>query len=252
MAGWPQARNWFDRGGADYARFRPQYPPQLLSYLAGLPIKRQIAVDLGCGSGQLTVGLARHFDTVLGFDPSASQLVHAQAQDDVHYACAQAEQLPLAAGCANLLVAAQAAHWFDLPRFYGEVRRVAASGAGLALVSYGVPQLPVELSACFRHFYMDQIRSYWPMQRQLIDDGYRALPFPFAERQAPALQIRHWWRASDFVGYVSTWSAVRRLSETGQVAMFSRFAQEITRLWGDAEKLRPVVWPINMRAGIVS
>lgn len=252
MAGQPQARNWFDRGGANYAQFRPQYPPQLLTYLSGLCARRQLAVDLGCGSGQLTAGLARHFDAVLGLDPSASQLAHARARSGVHYACARAEQLPLVAGCADLLVAAQAAHWFDLPRFYDEVRRVAAPAAVLALVSYGVLQLPVELSACFRHFYVDLIRPYWPAQRQLVDDGYRALPFPFAELQPPELQIRHWWRAADFVGYVSTWSAVRRLSEVGQVGVFSRFAQEITQLWGDAEKLRPVTWPIHMRVGTVS
>lgn len=247
----PGPRNWFDRGGANYAQFRPHYPPQLAAYLATLPAARRLAVDVGCGNGQLTAALARPFDAVIGLDPSSNQLAHAQAGNNVCYACAAAEQLPLVAGSADLLVAAQAAHWFDLPRFYEQVRRVAADGAALALVSYGVLQLPVDLAPCFRHFYDDQIRAHWPPQRQHVDDGYRRLPFPFEEVQAPELQIRHWWRAAEFVGYVSTWSAVRRLAEAGQAAVFHRFAQEITALWGDAEKLRPVTWPLNVRAGRV-
>lgn len=252
MASQPQVRNWFDRGGADYAQFRPQYPPQLADWLAQLPAARHLAVDVGCGSGQLTAALARQFDTVIGLDPSSSQLAHARTAANLHYACATAERLPLASAGADLLVAAQAAHWFDLPRFYAQVRQVAANGAAVALVSYGVLKLPLDLMPCFRHFYDDQIRAHWPPQRQWVDDGYRQLPFPFAEQQAPQMQIQHGWRAADFVGYVSTWSAVRRLVEAGQGALFSRFAQDISALWGDAEKLRPVTWPIHLRVGRVS
>lgn len=243
------ARNWFERGGADYAQFRPLYPPQLTAFLCGLAPTRRLALDVGCGNGQLTVALAQCFDAVLGLDPSASQLAHARTHERVHYAAARAEQLPLQAGTADLVVAAQAAHWFDLTRFYAEARRVARPGATLALVSYGVLQLPVDLAPCFRHFYAEQIHAHWPAPRRLVEAGYRDLPFPFAELGAPELQIRHWWRADEFVGYVSTWSAVRRLAEAGQATLFSRFAQEISALWGHPERLRPVTWPISLRVG---
>ena len=48
------ARNWFEQGGRAYARFRPDYPPQLSAFLASVAPTRQLAVDVGCGNGQLT------------------------------------------------------------------------------------------------------------------------------------------------------------------------------------------------------
>jgi predicted TPR repeat methyltransferase len=48
------AKNWFDDGGQAYARFRPEYPPVLASYLASLVPGHFLAVDVGCGTGQLT------------------------------------------------------------------------------------------------------------------------------------------------------------------------------------------------------
>lgn len=245
-------RNWFAHGGASYARFRPHYPPALIAWLAALPAARRLAVDVGCGNGQLTAALAGKFDLVVGVDPSPGQLAQARFGAGLRYACATAEQLPLAAASADLVVVAQAAHWFDLPRFYAEVRRVARSGASLALVSYGVLRLPNDLMPCFGHFYDELIRPWWPPQRQLVDDGYRGLPFPFRELQAPRMQITQHWRAQDFVGYVATWSAVRRLHEAGQARVLTRFAEEIAALWGDGRVLRPVSWPLNLRVGALS
>lgn len=35
---------------------------------------RSLCIDLGCGSGQATVSLAKHFQNVIGFEPSQGQL----------------------------------------------------------------------------------------------------------------------------------------------------------------------------------
>ena len=53
------SRNWFEQGGEAYARFRPHYPEELTDYLAGTVTDRSLAVDVGCGTGQLTRQLAR-------------------------------------------------------------------------------------------------------------------------------------------------------------------------------------------------
>lgn len=62
-------RNWFDQGGHAYARFRPEYPHELARFLASVSPNTVLAVDVGCGNGQLTGQLATHFDKVLGLDP---------------------------------------------------------------------------------------------------------------------------------------------------------------------------------------
>ncbi|WP_341646012.1 class I SAM-dependent methyltransferase [Thauera sp. SDU_THAU2] len=254
MAGVPMdsgrhSRNWFAQGGEAYARFRPTYPPELACFLAGLVPGRQLAVDVGCGSGQLTGLLGEHFGKVLGLDPSAAQLAHAAPHPRVEYVCAPAERLPVADGSASLITVAQAAHWFDLPRFYAEVRRIAAPGAVLALISYGVPCLDEELNARFGRFYADEIGPFWPAERKLVDGGYADLPFPFDEQAAPAMEIRAAWTLEELLGYLSTWSAVRKAREAGHEKLLGTFAADLAALWGDPARRRDIRWPINMRLG---
>ena len=61
----------FTAGGERYAQFRPHYPAALAKALAALAPAKRIAVDIGCGSGQLTTLLAPHFERVIGVDPSS-------------------------------------------------------------------------------------------------------------------------------------------------------------------------------------
>src|SRR5690349_23668746 len=85
--------NWFQAGGQNYARFRPEYPPALAAFLAQAAPDTRLAVDVGCGSGQLTAQLGAHFDAVLGLDPSVDQIAHAPVSERVRYAQAAAEHL---------------------------------------------------------------------------------------------------------------------------------------------------------------
>jgi len=245
------SRNWFDGGGQAYARFRPVYPPALAAYLAAVAPDRRLAVDAGCGNGQLTGLLADAFDAVVGVDPSADQLANAAPHPRIRYACAPAERLPVADGSASLVSAAQAAHWFDLPAFYGEVRRIGVPGAVVALVSYGVPVLPAPLDARFQAFYADEIGPFWPPERKLVDSGYATIDFPFEPLAPPPLDIRLDWNLDEFLGYVGTWSAVRAAREAGHGALLARFGQDLARDWGDPAARRTVRWPINMRVGRV-
>ena len=244
-----QAKNWFDQGGQAYAQFRPEYPPELAAYLASVAPDRLLAVDVGCGSGQLTRQLAAHFNAVAGFDPSAEQIAHATPRANLSYGCARAEALPLPGHAASLIAAAQAAHWFDLPRFYAEVRRVARPNAILALISYGVLRLEGEPGARFEQFYWHEIGPYWPAERKLVDSGYSTLDFPFAALQGPSIAIQLEWNLDEFLGYVSTWSAVRSARQAGREDLLQRFAADLAERWGAAATRRPVSWPINMRIG---
>ncbi|HTN30112.1 MAG TPA: class I SAM-dependent methyltransferase [Pseudomonas sp.] len=245
------SKNWFDQGGQAYARFRPEYPPELAAFLASISPNAHLAVDVGCGNGQLTRQLAEHFIAVTGIDPSAEQIVHAFSKKNLTYRCAPAESLPLPDRCASLVTAAQAVHWFDLPAFYAEVRRIAAPEAAVALISYGVLHLGGELGERFDHFYEKEIGLYWPPERRLVDSGYATLDFPFGAFELPDLQIRLDWDLEQFLGYLSTWSAVRRAREEGQEHILQRFADDLAELWGATEEKRKVCWPINGRVGRV-
>ena len=244
-----ELKNWFDQGGQAYARFRPEYPPELAACLASLAPDTALAVDVGCGNGQLTRHLAAHFSAVAGFDPSGDQIAHAAPQENIDYGCAPAEDLPLPSHSASLITAAQAAHWFDLPRFYTEARRVAAPNAILALISYGVLRLNGKLDARFERFYWHEIGPYWPAERKLEDSGYSTLDFPFTELQGPSIAIHLEWRLEEFLGYISTWSAVRSARAAGREDLLHRFAADIAAPWGDPTTRHSITWPINMRIG---
>ncbi|WP_245662651.1 class I SAM-dependent methyltransferase [Nocardia vermiculata] len=245
------ASNWFDRGGRAYARFRPEYPPHLSTFLASSAPTTDLAVDVGCGNGQLTTQLAPHFGTTLGIDPSADQIANTQHHERVRYLQAPAENLPVPDHSASLITAAQAAHWFDRPAFYSEVRRIAVPGAVIALISYGVMRPEPLLAQRFDHFYHTEIGPYWPPERALVDTGYAEIDFPFEEFPAPPMQIEKTWTLNEMLGYVSTWSAVRRAEQAGDTAALHAFATDMTELWGDPTSLRQVSWPVVMRLGTV-
>lgn len=116
-----------------YARYRPDYPAELFAYLATLTPRREVALDCATGSGQAAVGLADYFSLVVASDGSVSQLQSAQQHPHVAYVGNLAEQPALRDGTVDLIVAAQAAHWFDHQRFYPEAKRVLKKGGAVAL-----------------------------------------------------------------------------------------------------------------------
>ncbi|WP_020418225.1 class I SAM-dependent methyltransferase [Amycolatopsis sp. ATCC 39116] len=62
---------------SDYARFRRGYPAEVFDLLAAeFPLGR--VLDLGCGTGQLTVPMAARAGAVIGMDPSPDMLAHAR------------------------------------------------------------------------------------------------------------------------------------------------------------------------------
>jgi SAM-dependent methyltransferase len=85
-------RNWFEQDGRAYARFRPEYPQRLASFLAAAAPDHRLAVDVGCGNGQLTQLLAPYFDKVVGIDPSADQIANAIPNERIDYRCAPARR----------------------------------------------------------------------------------------------------------------------------------------------------------------
>src|SRR3954467_12858605 len=115
-------RDHFSGVAGQYAASRPDYPRDLVERLAALPSKPDRAWDAGCGSGQMSTLLGDVFTEVIATDASEKQLAAARPHPHVTYRCAPAEASGLPAGSIDLCVAAQAVHWFDLDRYYAEVR----------------------------------------------------------------------------------------------------------------------------------
>jgi SAM-dependent methyltransferase len=240
--------NPFEAGGANYAANRPTYPAALAETLAGLVDRHDRAVDVGCGSGQLSVLLAEYFDQVTALDPSESQLSGAMAHPRVRYQAAPAEALPVPDGAASLITAAQAAHWFDRTKFYAEVQRIAAPGAVLALITYNNPQLDAEALAPIMALY-DALGPWWRPERHDVEAGYATFDFPFEEITVHAGMIERDWHFAAMRAYLETWSALRLAREAGENAFVEDHLARAEAAWGD--EVRRVTWPITVRAGRV-
>jgi SAM-dependent methyltransferase len=242
-------KDHFSGHAGSYARHRPTYPPALYAWLAELAPARDAAWDCGTGSGQAAVALAAHFATVTATDPSAEQVAHAAPHPRVRYAVAPAEASGLADASADLVTVAQALHWFDLPAFYAEARRVLGPGGVLAAWSYDLMHVAPEVDVVVRRLYLDVVGPYWPPERALVEDGYRGIPFPFAEVEPPPLEMSAAWALDDLVGYMGTWSATQRFRAATGADPVAEHLPELRAAWGDPAAVRGVRWPLGIRVG---
>lgn len=239
------------RAGA-YARFRPRYPPALFDLVAGLPAQRRLALDAGTGSGQAATALAERFERVVGIDGSAAQLAEAAPHERVEYRLARAEATGLSDRSTDLVTVAQAAHWFDLERFFGEVRRIAAPGGAIALWSYDDPVVVGDpaTDAVLQRFTRVAMGPWWPPQRRHVGAGYARLPFPFDEVRVEPMTMAQDWTREHLAGYARSWSAVSAYAAARGEDPVLRFEEELAGVWPSATTRR-VEWPLHVRAGRV-
>jgi SAM-dependent methyltransferase len=234
----------------DYARSRPSYPRELYAWLAAVSPRRDMAWDCGCGSGQATVGLIDFFKHVIATDVSAAQLSHAPAAPRVVWQVATAEDSGLPDQSVDVVLIAQSLHWFDLERFWPEVRRVVRPGGIVTAWSYAFQQTgdPV-LDGVLRQFTSTTLAPYWPPERQHVDDGYSTLSFPFPRLEPPAAAMTAWWDVGRQLGYLRSWSATRRAREVMGVDPVGLIEEQLRTAWGSGE--REVQWPLTILAGVV-
>lgn len=142
-----------------YAASRPHYPQYLYELVfnyhqngslpngrqvSKLPGRRDLAVDLGCGTGQATASL-KPFKRVIGVDPSESMIEGAKSYLQGHedqgtkfeLVQSSAEDLSfLQNNSVDLVVGAQAAHWFDWAKIWPEIGRTLRPGGSVAFWVY--------------------------------------------------------------------------------------------------------------------
>jgi len=242
-------KDHFSGHASAYARYRPDYPSELFDYLATLTPQRRCALDCATGSGQAAIGLARHFERVIASDASVAQLQNAQKHPRVAYIGNLAEQPAVADRSIDLVVAAQAAHWFDHQRFYAEVRRALRPAGALAIWTYGLACIDPAVDAIVRQFYSEVVADYWPPERSHVESAYRTLPFPLPEIAAPPFQLTLQWDLDTFMGYLGTWSAVQRYTKATAVNPLPALRAQIAPHWNSETTPRSVTWPLHLRVG---
>jgi ubiquinone/menaquinone biosynthesis C-methylase UbiE len=135
-----------------YARYRRGYPGQIVAAVVdrlGLGADEAV-IDLGCGTGLLTVALAPRVRLVVGVDPEADMLAAARRStaattgSNVVWVLGSDADLPALAGLRGdggwgAVTVGQALHFMDRPVLFGRALRVLRPGGGLVIISNGIP-----------------------------------------------------------------------------------------------------------------
>jgi len=114
----------------NYIRYRPGYPPQVLEALGaecGLT-SNSVVADIACGTGIFTKMLLENGNAVFGVEPNremreaAERLLASYPKFTSIAGTAESSNLP--DHSVDFATAAQAAHWFDLPKARKEFIRI--------------------------------------------------------------------------------------------------------------------------------
>uniref|UniRef100_A0A3B1JGU9 Zgc:162780 n=1 Tax=Astyanax mexicanus TaxID=7994 RepID=A0A3B1JGU9_ASTMX len=248
---------------SSYWRYRVAPSEELLNKVLGF-LKRntdspclELAVDVGCGSGQGTVLLAQHFTKVVGTDISPAQLEQAvkhSSAPNISYRECPAEELPFEDGTVDLVTVMSAFHWFDHSRFLQEADRILKPRGCLAILNYS---LDIELSYgdCTKELkkisreYHDILQSHrhaylGPGSKVLYEQTYNSLSYPVKE-WVPCFWVRQIVPLSRYLGMMESFSCFQLLLQKDPEAAH-RLSQDMTQRLLSAMKVTSTETEVTM------
>jgi len=133
----PTAAEGFARGAQTYARGRPDFPPAVRDWLCddlGAGAGKSV-LELGAGTGKFTKYLLATEAEVTALDPVAEMLTQLKrALPNTNTLRGSAMSIPLRDNSVDIIVCAQAFHWFANTAALDEMRRVLKAGGMLGLI----------------------------------------------------------------------------------------------------------------------
>ncbi|EGG18200.1 putative SAM dependent methyltransferase [Cavenderia fasciculata] len=215
----PKFVDHFGKVSSKYLTFRPTYPNELFDIIRDYTqsdTTRQLAFDIGCGNGQATVKLADMYEKVIGFDPSEGQITSAQPHPRVEYRVSPAEKIDWHPdGSVDLITVAQAVHWFDLPTFYNETKRLLKPKTG-SLIIWGYGTCSIVNNDKAQQIHRHVCDEYWPSNRKFVDREYVDIIPTYSNTIRKNTSFNKKLSIGDMIGYYSTWSGYNQYLKTNE------------------------------------
>ncbi|HWF00186.1 MAG TPA: methyltransferase domain-containing protein [Caulobacteraceae bacterium] len=242
-AGNPPALS-FDAIAGDYDAARPGYPAALFEALIDAsPPRRPLRIlEVGCGTGIATEGLARPESEVVAIDPGPNMLAQARRRlaegPGLAFVHSSFEAFaPDPASRFELIVSAQAWHWVDPQLGYAKAARMLSPGGVLALAGNVEADPTGELARAFQAVFGD---SPWSLARSGYGvDGF--IPRDLAGSGFFA-DLRHLhyrrpvrWSAEAYAAMVATHSSVQALGAAVRERLLDALREAILRQGGELE-----------------
>ena len=212
-----------DQGKA-YAQVRPGYSARLYQDIADIHTatggQLDTVLDVGCGPGIATRGIAPRFAHAIGLDPSEGMVVTARSlggttstSEAIRFEISSAESLganlsqSIPDASVDLITAANSAHWFDMTQFWQAAARILKPGGSVALWTSGGshihPSVPnsVAIQAVLDNIEETQLKPFLHRGNLLTRGRYVDLPLPWT-LEHPVLEfdqksfIRQEWDAN--------------------------------------------------------
>ncbi len=239
-------KDYFSHDSQNYLKYRPQYPIQLFDYLNSLTQHHNLAYDFGCGNGQASITLAKYYQEVIGIDGSSNQIANAISHPQVKYKIALAHNSGLKSKSSDLITVVNALHWFQIDLFFTEVKRLLKDNGVIAIWCYNLFTVNAEIDHIFELFF-NLLEPYWPTERELVNQKYQTITFPFNELVTPKFVIAENWTLDQIIGYIKTWSAYNNYVQKHNTCPLSNIITKLNDAWGNKSNI--VNFAINLRVG---
>ncbi|MFF2554831.1 class I SAM-dependent methyltransferase [Nocardia sp. NPDC058058] len=240
-----------------YARYRPGYPQVFLDEVirrAGLDGTGRL-LDLGCGTGQLTLAIAAHVATAVGLDPEPEMLAEAASQaqaqktSNVIWEQGDSADLPGQFGRFRLVTMGRSFHWMDRAQVLTTLDDMVEDSGVVVIANDNCLVRP---STTWQRTIEDVQRSFLPPGRD-----QRPIPVdvlhvrheqilansPFSQVHRQVFEFARPWTIEQAIGYLySTSLPLRRLLGDKRTA----FEDAVTAALRDLDPTGHFIEPVSL------
>ena len=163
----------FSKRVQNYLKYRPGYPPAIMTLLeseCGL-LSESVIAEPGFGTGLLTELFLRNGNRVFGIEPNAEMRVAGEtaltSYSKFSSINATAEATTLPNSSVDLIVAGQAFHWFNRESAQTEFSRILKTGGWVVLIWNGFRVESSPLMAAYQELVLRHGTDYQEVSREL-------------------------------------------------------------------------------------